>query len=296
MSIAAGAAVFNGDEESRQAYLGLTDWFRSYTKVFVAFSGGADSALVLRAALDGLGSNNVVAVTADSPSLPRSEFAEIRDQVESIGVEWIVLGTKELAHPQYRANTGERCYHCKDSLYSGIEEMAAFPGTVAVDGTNKSDLSDVRPGLRAAREHRIMHPLVDSGFDKSLVRKVSRALGLQTADKPAMACLSSRIPIGTEVTAEKLRRVEQAEAELRALGFKQLRVRYHELSGSKKLLARIELDPSELELAARPENRSRITSSLKGAGFDLVALDLAGYGGGAGEELISLPQPAAAKE
>ena len=294
------AADTEAERLYRTSYQTLVQWFQPYSKVFVAFSGGVDSALVLRAAIDGAGAQRVAAVTADSPSLPRAEFDQIKAMISGFGVEWIILNTDELNKAEYRANSGDRCYHCKQTLYNGIDKIVCAAGQVAVDGTNTGDLGDHRPGLRAAAEHKIKHPLVESRFDKSLVRAVSRRLGLVTADKPAMACLSSRIPVGTEVTIEKLSRIERAEAGLKSLGFSQLRVRYHELNSGAEpdglklnLLARIELAPDELHRATiDPELRRAMIEAVNDAGFDLVTLDLAGYKGAAADDLITLPDAA----
>lgn len=285
------------DSEQAAAYGRLVDWFRPYSRIYTAFSGGADSALVLQAAVAGAGKSRVCAVTADSASLPRAELAQIERLVSSAGVEWIVLKTDELNNPLYRANAGDRCYHCKQALYSAIDSLAReqigkTAGVVIVDGTNTSDLGDDRPGLRAAAEHEVRHPLVEAGFDKAMVRLVSRELGLATADKPAMACLSSRLPVGTEVSSERLSQIEQAESALRELGFLQLRVRFHELVGGKKILARIELNPQELARATDPQLRSAVLAAVASAGFDLVTLDLAGYSSPAGDDLVGLPASA----
>ena len=279
------------------AYQSLVEWFRPFSKIYVAFSGGVDSALVLKAAVDGAGAARVIAVTADSASLPRAEMAEIEQLTNKFGVQSLVLKTEELDNPGYRANSGDRCYFCKQTLYGSIERIVdSRADEVAVDGTNTGDLGDYRPGLRAAAEHKIRHPLVETGFDKEMVRSISRKLDLPTAEKPALACLSSRIPPGTTVTAEKLRQIEQAEAGLRALGFSQLRVRYHELPGvtagssaqKTTLLARLEFPAADLARAAEPAIRTAINTVVSAAGFDLVTLDLVGYKGAGSEALVKL--------
>ena len=179
------------------AYQRLVQWFTKPELTYVAFSGGVDSALVLHAAAEGAGISKVKAVTADSASLPRTELEAVEKFVRALGVEWIVLKTDELDDPLYRANSGDRCYHCKQTLYKALRPISTEPGKVTVDGTNLSDFGDTRPGLRAASEQGVLHPLVECGFDKPLVRAVSRMIGLAAADKPASACLSSRIPVGS---------------------------------------------------------------------------------------------------
>jgi uncharacterized protein len=272
-----------GQADPAAAYRKLVQWFSKPELTYVAFSGGVDSALVLHAAVEGAGKSKVKAVTADSASLPRAELEAVEQSVRTLGVEWIVLKTEELDDPLYRANSGDRCYHCKQTLYKALRPISTKPGMVTVDGTNLSDFGDTRPGLRAATEQGVLHPLVECGFDKSLVRAVSRMIGLATADKPASACLSSRIPVGTEVSAEKLARVEAAEAALRSLGFFQVRVRYHEgFSANGKpnfsdLLGRVEFGIEELSRALEPLMTGRIVEAVTSAGFNRVEIDPNGY-------------------
>lgn len=239
--------------------------------VVVAFSGGVDSTMLLHACATALGPR-VVAVTADSPSLPRAELDEARSLARTLDVRHVVLPTRELERPDYRRNDRDRCYHCKQTLFLAVAErraqVAPPPWPVAY-GAIVDDLGDHRPGQRAAAEHGVLAPLLEAGFTKADVRAYSRAAALPTADKPSMACLSSRVPHGTAIDAALLGRIERAEAGLRALGFRQLRVRHH---GD---VARLELAADELaEALAR---RAAVTAAVRAAGYTFVSLDLQGY-------------------
>ncbi|HUR52573.1 MAG TPA: ATP-dependent sacrificial sulfur transferase LarE, partial [Gemmataceae bacterium] len=196
--------------------------------VAVAFSGGIDSTVVAKAAHLALG-DRAVAVTADSPSVPRSELATAREVAALIGIRHEVVNTAEFDNPDYLKNDGTRCYHCKSELYANIDRILPALGvSVVASGANLDDLGDYRPGLIAAAEHAVRHPLQEAGFTKADVRAVARHWGLPTWDKPASPCLSSRLAPGLAVTPERTRRVEEAEAYLRALGLRELRVRLHE--------------------------------------------------------------------
>jgi len=246
----------------------------------VAFSGGVDSTALLHACFDRLGARTV-AVTADSPSLPRAELAAARDLAAEIGVRHVVLPTRELDNPGYRANAGDRCYFCKRELFVTVAEqrrMIAPADWVVVYGAITDDLGDHRPGQKAAAEHQVRAPLVDAGFSKLDVRRYSREAGLRTADKPSLACLSSRVPYGTAIDAAMLQRIERAESVLRELGFRQFRVRHHDT------VARVEVAPAELERAF--EQRERIGRGLVAAGYAFVALDVFGYRSGAMNDLL----------
>jgi uncharacterized protein len=236
--------------------------------VVVAFSGGADSAFLAWVANDVLGPSRALAVTAVSPSLAPEERAECSALATEWGLRWEAVETDELADPAYSANDGERCYHCKSSL---MDALAGFPGTVAL-GVNLDDLGDHRPGQRAAAEWGAVFPLVDAGFTKADVRSVSRDLGLRTWDKPAAACLASRVPYGTAVTLGVLSSVATAESALRRLGFRELRVRHY---GD---LARIELGAEEVALAV--SLRASVVAAVKEAGYTYVTLDLEGFRSG----------------
>lgn len=238
----------------------------------VAFSGGVDSTMLLHACAAVLG-GRVLALTADSASLPRAELQQAQELAAQFGVRHELLATQELARPEYRRNDGDRCFHCKDELFAAIAaRVAAQPeqGWPVLYGAIADDASDHRPGAQAAAQHGVQAPLAVAGFTKADVRRYSREHGLPTADKPAMACLASRVQPGLAVVPELLQRIEQAEAALRALGFHELRVRHH---GD---VARIEVGVGELARAVGPA-RGAVLAAVHGAGWRHVTLDLAGY-------------------
>lgn len=259
----------------------LREHVRGLGSALVAFSGGADSALVLKVAADEL-PGNVVALTAISPTMAEREQAFARQFVAALGVPHEAVTSNELDRPGFRMNPTDRCYHCKSELFTVAEPVRARLGLAAILlGTNTDDLGDHRPGLQAAREHQGGQPLVDAGLNKAEVRALSRHLGLDTWDKPQMACLSSRFPYGTEITEAKLRQVDSLEAALWDLGFRQLRVRYHDD------VARLELLVEELPRAL--ELREQLVAAGKKVGFRFVALDLQGFRSGAlNEGLVKL--------
>ena len=240
--------------------------------VVVAFSGGADSAFLAWMANDVLGSSGAHAVTAVSPSLAPEERADCEALARQWGLRWTAVETDELADPAYTANDGQRCYHCKSSLMDALAPMAAASGATVVLGVNVDDLGDHRPGQQAAVERGARFPLVEAGLTKADVREASRALGLRTWDKPAAACLASRVPYGTPVTLGVLDRVARAESALRLLGFRQLRVRHY---GD---LARIEVE--ETDIAPAVERRAEVVAAARGAGYTYVTLDLDGFRSG----------------
>ncbi|TAK72919.1 MAG: ATP-dependent sacrificial sulfur transferase LarE [Dehalococcoidia bacterium] len=244
--------------------------------VAVAFSAGVDSTLVAAVAADVLG-ERALAVTGVSPSVPAAEVEEARELARRIGIRHLLIDTSEMDRPGYVENSPARCYHCKTELYSLLDALAAREGIAFVaDGCNTDDLGDHRPGRAAAAEHRVRSPLIEAGLGKAEIRELSRQRGLPTWDKPAMACLASRIPHGTPVTVEALDQVGAAEAFLRGLGFRQLRVRHH---GD---VARIEVELDDI--AAVIEQRERIVTRLRNLGYKHVALDLAGFRSGSMNE------------
>ncbi len=261
----------------------LLDILRGMGDVAVACSGGIDSTVVARAAHLAL-SERAVAVTADSPSVPRAELEEACRLARQIGIRHRVVATDEFADPDYVRNDGTRCYFCKTELYTRIEALLPELGArMIVSGANLDDRGDYRPGLTAAAEHRVRHPLQEAGFTKADVRALARLWGLPTWDKPASPCLSSRLAPGVAVTRERTGRVEAAEAHLRALGIRECRVRLHEGE-----LARVEVPPAELPRLAEPAVREGLVRCLRELGFRFVTLDLEGFRSGSLNTLVSL--------
>ncbi len=250
----------------------LRDALAARARVVIAFSGGVDSGLLAWVAHDVLGPERTVAVTAVSPSLAPSELADCRRLAESWGLRWMEVVSDEGARPGYVANGPDRCYHCKSELMDRLAPVAAAEGGVIALGVNLDDLADHRPGQQAARERGAIFPLVEAGLTKELVRQAARQLGLAVWDKPAAACLASRIPYGTPVTLGTLTQVAAAEEALRAIGFRELRVRHY---GD---LARLEFGPTEFEQAVA--DRVRVVAAVREAGYRYVTLDLEGLRSG----------------
>lgn len=272
------AAAPSPDLEGKLAALRAR--LRDLGSVLVCYSGGVDSAFVLAVAHEVLG-RSAVGMTTISPSLAPAEREDAERVAARIGAEHRLVESHEIDDPSYQANGPDRCYHCKTELYRIAAAKRVEWGLAAIlNGTNVDDLGDYRPGLDAAREAGVISPLVDLGFTKADVRAGSAAIGLPIWDKPAAACLSSRIPYGTSVTAERLARIGAFEAAIKALGFRQVRVRYHDD------LARIELDLADLVRAASPETRDALVRAGKDHGFKYVTLDLGGYRTGSHNEVL----------
>ena len=259
-------------EKTWAKYQELRQWLEEIGSVVVAYSGGTDSAFLLRVAHEVLG-DRCVGVMADSASVPRAEHKEAATLARQIGAKRVVVECRELDDPRYRANTTDRCYFCRRDQFGRIAAYAREQGFAAVlDGANRDDLDDHRPGHRAAIEHGVRSPLQELAFTKSEIRVLSRTLGLSTWDKPASPCLSSRIPYGTPVTVETLAAIEKSETVIRRLGIREFRVRHH------REIARIEVGPNDA--ATILEHREDLVREIKEQGYLYVTLDLEGFRSG----------------
>ena len=275
--------------ELQSRHAALVQVLQRYGHLLVAYSGGADSALLLKVAVDSLGPSRVLGVLGDSASLPRREMAAAVELAARLGAPLRVLPTRELEDPRYASNPVNRCYFCKSELYDRLAALAAAEGFDAVaDGTNLDDTHEVRPGRTAGQERAVVSPLLEAGLGKEQVRSLSRLLGLPTWDKPASPCLASRIPFGQAVDADKLGQVEAAEEVLQACGIRGGRVRHH---GD---LARVELPAECVARLAEPELRERLVDGLRAAGFRYVTLDLEPYRRGRLSEAGADASPGAA--
>ena len=251
--------------------------------IIVALSGGADSAYLAWAANRAL-SDRALSVTALSPSFAAHDREIVEQFVKKLALRHEFIETHEMENPAYRANQPDRCYFCKDELFSMLDNLARSREFAAIAyGVNADDTLDFRPGHRAATEHKVLAPLLDAGLAKAEIRALSQRAGLPTWDRPASACLASRVPYGTEVTPERLALIERGEAALRELGFRQFRVRIHDN------LARVEISQDEMPRALSQEMAAAISKHLKSAGFDYVALDLQGYRQGSLNEALKHP-------
>jgi uncharacterized protein len=268
----------SADEKERQLLASLVE----LPSVIVALSGGADSAYLAWAAQKALGSR-ALSVTALSPSYSTHDRNIVEDFVRAQIIHHEFVETREMDNPAYRANAADRCFHCKDELFTVLDEIARQRGFAATAyGVNADDTLDFRPGHRAAKEHRVLAPLLDARMRKSEIRELSQRANLPTWNRPASACLASRVPYGTEVTPERLGLIERGEAILRELGFQQFRVRLHD----NDKLARVEIAPEEMPRAFASEMAAEISARLKAAGFAYVALDLQGYRQGSLNEAL----------
>jgi pyridinium-3,5-biscarboxylic acid mononucleotide sulfurtransferase len=261
----------------------MRDLLRALQRVAVAFSGGVDSAFVLKVAIDTLGRENVLAVMGDSPSVPLQDREGARRLAESLGAELLLIDPGEFQKPEYLANPANRCYFCKDALFERIGPILAARGLRAVlSGTNADDLGDYRPGLVAAKEHAVREPCAEAGLTKAEIRVLSAEMGLPTSDKPASPCLSSRVPYGEPITPEKLRMIDLAETFLRQeLGIRECRVRHHDK------LARIEVPVELIDSLSKPDVRDRIVARFREIGYQYVTLDLRGFRSGSLNEVIA---------
>jgi len=248
---------------------------QEHARWVVALSGGVDSAVLLALAVEAVGADNVLAVTGASESLGEGDLDDAREVAGRLAVRHEVVETREMDRDGYRANLGDRCYHCRCELFDALLALALRRGFDAVAyGAIQDDLEEDRPGMKAASERRVLAPLRDAGLRKAEVRELAEQAGLRLKDKPASPCLSSRIPVGMEVTEERLDQVRRAESVLRSLGFRQFRVRHH---GE---VARLELDPEGQRLIEDPSVRSRVAAGVRASGFRFVTVDLDGYRSG----------------
>ncbi|HEG43749.1 MAG TPA: ATP-dependent sacrificial sulfur transferase LarE [Phycisphaerales bacterium] len=269
-------------------YSSLKEILRSLGKVVLAYSGGVDSTFLLKAAVDTLGADNVIAALAVSGSLGKSQYARAIEMAEFIGANLVEVNLGEVSDSQYSANKADRCFHCKGHLFRELLEIAKNENIEhVIYGSNAGDMDDYRPGHRAAEVYGVIAPMAQANLTKADIRELSRQAGLKTADIPASPCLASRISYGTEITDEKLQQVDQAEDFLRESGFVEFRVRHH---GE---IARIEVAADDIERIAAADMRDKVTARLKDIGFKFVSLDLTGFQSGSLNDMLTENEKAA---
>ena len=269
-------------KDLQEKYNRLISIIKECGKIAVAFSGGVDSAFLLYAAKEAVGADSVIAITANMAAFPDREMVAARKISDELGVRRIEMDFDQLSLPCFLLNPADRCYHCKKALFTGVKYLAKREGFEFIaDGTNFDDLSDYRPGLRALEELKIKSPLKEAGLIKQDIRDISREFGLTTWDKPSIACLASRVPYGEPITSDKLKKIEDAENLLLNMGFREVRVRFHENS-----LARIEVSSDQLQQLL--ENREEIISHFREIGFIYITMDMAGFRSGNMNEVTNL--------
>jgi uncharacterized protein len=281
------AAALQPEKTALDREHALVEWFRSFGSVAIGFSGGVDSTYLASVAMDALGPERSLAIIGRSESFPDSQWRAARELAAQIGIPVVEIDTREMQDERYAANPANRCYFCKSELWTRLAPLARErTAAVLIDGTNADDVTDYRPGAKAAREHGVRSPLAELGITKAQIRERSKVRGLPTWSRPSSPCLASRIPYGTRVTTERLQRIDRAESALRELGFTgNLRVRDH---GE---LARIELDPVEIERACRPPLAGAVTREVQAAGFKRVVVDVKGFRSGSLNVLEGIVSP-----
>jgi len=266
----------------REKFNSLQKILKKLNKVIVAYSGGVDSSFLLKAAVDTLGAENVLACINAGPAEPAGQLQRAKEFAQSVGVKLKTIETDELSDPNFTANKADRCFHCKSRICRILVDIAKEQGfDNVVFGTNYDDLDDFRPGNRAMKVFGVRSPLAEAKLTKNDIRQLSRRMKLATADLPSSPCLASRIAYGLEVTEQRLRQVDEVEEFLRSLGLVEFRVRHHDI------IARIEVDPKDIEKVTAEPTRSKIAEKLKSLGFRFVTVDLQGYRSGSLNELLS---------